>query len=43
MDNYDLTEREEVELSNRKKLIKRNAKAYREYEFEQEENNYEFI
>lgn len=43
MYNYDLTEQEEVELFNRQKLIKRNAKSYREYEFEQEENNYEFI
>lgn len=43
MDNYELTEQEEVEYIHHKKVIKRNARAFGEYERELEEKKNELI
>ena len=37
MDKYDVTEQEEVEFARYKKLVKRKAKTYEEYEQEKED------
>ena len=43
MDNYDLTEQEEAEYIQHKKVVKRNARVFREYERELEEKNDELV
>lgn len=43
MDSYDLTEQEEAEYIRHKKTIKRNARAYGEYERELEEKKDELV